>query len=156
MEFTSGTPGNNIGIVWWGWGCQRTQICSLTMLHVSHPYLVSLSFYTIPICLFNILVLIHFLRCSGCFLATCRLSRSWTAPSGEIVRTAGIIFCHYCRWGFALSSHTAWSVQWKWGAFISPLVWKNKVFKNRRMYPLCMFLIVPVFWLCIIMPPPIV
>ena len=27
--------------------------CSnLTMLHVSHPYLVSLSFYTIPICLF--------------------------------------------------------------------------------------------------------
>ena len=28
------------------------QICSLTMLHVSHPYLVSLSFYTILICLF--------------------------------------------------------------------------------------------------------
>ena len=45
----SGTPGNNIGIVWWGRGCQRAQICSLTMLHVSHPYLVSLSFYTIPI-----------------------------------------------------------------------------------------------------------
>ena len=28
------------------------QICSLTMLHVSHPYLVSLSFYTIPLCFF--------------------------------------------------------------------------------------------------------
>ena len=35
-----------------GSGCQRAQICSLTMLHVSHPYLISLSFYTIPICLF--------------------------------------------------------------------------------------------------------
>ena len=32
-----------------GFGCQCAQICSLTMFHVSHPYLVSLSFYTIPI-----------------------------------------------------------------------------------------------------------
>ena len=45
----SGTPGNNIGILWWGRGCERAQICSLTMLHVSDPYLASLSFYTIPI-----------------------------------------------------------------------------------------------------------
>ena len=29
-------------------GCEGAQICSLTMFHVSHPYLVSLSFYTIP------------------------------------------------------------------------------------------------------------
>ena len=36
----------------WVWGCQCAQICSLTMLHVSHPYLVSLSLYAIPICLF--------------------------------------------------------------------------------------------------------
>ena len=56
MEITSGTPGNNTGIVRWGWGCQRAQICSLTMLHVSHHYLVSLSFYTIPIRrIFNLL-----------------------------------------------------------------------------------------------------
>ena len=44
-----------------GSGCQRAQICSLNMLHVSHPYLVSLS---IPICLFsrifNLLVSTHF------------------------------------------------------------------------------------------------
>ena len=46
------TPGNSIRIVWWGRGCQRAHICSLTMLHVSHPYLASLSFYTISICLF--------------------------------------------------------------------------------------------------------
>ena len=26
------------------WGCQWAQICSLTMLHVSHPYLVFLYF----------------------------------------------------------------------------------------------------------------
>ena len=59
--------GNNIGIVWWGWGCQRAHICLLTMLHVSHPYLVSFSFYTLPICLilkirriFNLLVSTHF------------------------------------------------------------------------------------------------
>ena len=48
MECTSGTPGNNIGIVGWDQGCQHALICSLSMLHVSHPYLVSLSFYTIP------------------------------------------------------------------------------------------------------------
>ena len=41
------------------WGCQRAQICSLTVLHISHPYpyLVSLSFYTIliimPLCKHN-------------------------------------------------------------------------------------------------------
>ena len=27
-----------------GWGCQRAEICSLTMLHVSHPYLLLLCF----------------------------------------------------------------------------------------------------------------
>ena len=43
-----------------GSGCQRAQICSLTMLHASHLFLVCLSFYTMPICLirriFNLLV----------------------------------------------------------------------------------------------------
>ena len=35
-----------------GSGCQCAQICSLTIFHVYHSYFVSLSFYTIPICLF--------------------------------------------------------------------------------------------------------
>ena len=55
-----------------GLGCQHTQICSLTMLHVSHPYLVSLSFYTIPIvqdfyftCLHHFYILLRVISVKG-------------------------------------------------------------------------------------------
>ena len=40
-----------MGIVWWDRGCQHAQIISLTILQVSHHYFVSVSFYTIPVCL---------------------------------------------------------------------------------------------------------
>ena len=51
--YKSSTPGNNI----WGCGCQRTQICSLTMLHISHPY----SYTSFLICLFLLPCRIHLL-----------------------------------------------------------------------------------------------
>ena len=51
--FETGTPGNNIGIVLWTQGMSRHSRCEnlCESYAISHPYLVSFTFYTIPICL---------------------------------------------------------------------------------------------------------
>ena len=56
MEFTSGTPGNTIGIVRWGWGCQRAQPCFM------YPYLFSFSLYTIPLWICRIFYLLVIMK----------------------------------------------------------------------------------------------